>query len=251
MKKMSFKKIFWISVLVLICVLGVLGVLCNMQNFTLADNGILQGIYALIAFFILFYFLIVLMLRIIWDKVCDFTDRYSRRLALRMHEYAAVRQVKIKGILEGLLVFYLIILLAGFVPLTILLRMEEMIPAYLVVINTAPVLFVFYANFLLESRRCADDYTPWVSRIIPISADRADYPIQTESNNQISGKLYFVTKRVLSVRKLYYLTSAVFFLESIAFAWREINIEIPIIILICILAIFICRWIFINQLCET
>jgi len=247
---MSFKKIFWISVLVLICVLGVLGVLCNLQNFTLADSDVLQGIYALIAFFILFYFFIVLMLRIIWGKICDLTDRYSLRLALRMHAYASVRQMKIERMLEGLWFFYLFLLLAGFAPLAIVLRMEDMIPAYLIVINTAPVLFVFYANFLLESRRCAGDYTPWVSRLFHISADRTDYLTHTKRDHLISRKLYFVMKRILSVRKIYCLTSAAFFMEIFSFTWREIDLTIPVIILICLLALFIGRWIFMAQLCE-
>lgn len=249
MKKKS-KKTIWITALTFLCVFGVLGILLSMQNFSPDEHPVLQAIGEVIVTAVIFALFVVLPLRWIWGKICGLSEKYSRKIAESVSDHSESTINSIQKRIDLLTYVYIILCVVVFIPLLTILQLQKHITAFLAAASIAPVLLLPLASFVLESRVCTNAYKPIITGLFKKPEKAADQISKPSGKYSISKILRRDMVKILEVRSLYALLSAIFFVQFIDYVSSEMDLGIPLIVLVLIEVFLICRWIFMEALWE-
>lgn len=244
------KKAIWITALTFLCVFGVLGILLSMQNVVTGEHPVLQAAGDLITAAVIFALFAILPLRWIWGKICGLSEKYGRKIAEYIHGHSESKANSMQKRIDLLTYAYITLCVAGFIPLLIILQLQKNITAFLAAAAIAPVLLLPLASFVLESRVCTNAYKPVITGLFKKPEKAADKISKPSSKNSISKRLRRGMVKILEVRSLYALLSAVFFVQFIDYVSIEADLGILRIILVLMEAFLICRWIFMETLWE-
>jgi len=248
MKRKS-KRAIWITALTFLCVFGALGILLSMQNVVTGDHPVLQAAGDLMTTAVIFVFFVVLPLRWIWGKICGLSEKYSRKMA----ESVSSRSESINSMqkrINLITYFYISLCVVGLIPLLIILQLQKHITAFLAAAAIGPVPLLLLASFVLESRVCTNAYKPAITCLFKKPVKAADLISRPSGKYSISKILHRGIVKILEVRSLYALLSAVFFVQFIDYVSIEVDLGIPLIILVLMEVVLISRWIFMETLWE-
>jgi len=247
MKKKS-KKTAWITVLTFLSVLGVLGILLSMQNIVTGEHPVLQTAGDLITTAFIFALFVVLPLRWIWGKICSLAEKYGRKMAESVKDHSESTISSMQKRIDLITYAYIILCVAGFLPVLIILQLQKQITAFLAVDSITPVLLLSLASVVLESRVCANGYRPAITGLFKNQVIAAEHSSKPSEKNSLSKILHRGIIKFLEVRSLYALLSAIYFVQFIDYVSSEADLGILLIVLALMEVGFVCRWIFIETL---